>query len=75
MSMVKRGISHLSIVECSTGDDMVRCPHCDKFISLKSTQNNENKCKYCNGIVPKEESSEEEKKESAEEAKTEEVAV
>lgn len=68
MSMVKRGIAHMSIVECSAGDDMVRCPHCEKFISLKSTQNNGNVCKYCSNPFAENES-------SIEESKTDEVAV
>lgn len=52
MSMLKRGVSHtLSIVECSSGDDMVRCPHCEKFISAQSTKNNDFKCRYCMSVV------------------------
>lgn len=50
--MIKKGITEKSLEESrakltATEEDLVKCPHCDRFYSKKSASENEGKCTHC----------------------------
>jgi tRNA G26 N,N-dimethylase Trm1 len=52
--MVKKGISSRAKKQITFAEklnDLAECQHCGKKYSIKTAENNSNKCPYCNNIL------------------------